>query len=66
MYAKKPTKLDLLLNILSDHEWHSGDELASSPVGWRFGAVIHEARGRGYQIKTDRQGRKGRYRLPKF
>lgn len=66
MYARKPTKLDLLLNILSDHEWHSGDELASSPVGWRFGAVIHEARGRGYQIKTDSRGQKGWYQLPKF
>ena len=36
MYTKKKTKVDLLLDILSDYQWHWGDELATK-VGWRFG-----------------------------
>ncbi|ESA33786.1 hypothetical protein N836_20075 [Leptolyngbya sp. Heron Island J] len=62
MSKNKKTKLELLLNILSDFEWHWNDELASK-VSWRFGATIKEARDKGHQIETDHDGRKWRYRL---
>lgn len=64
MYTRKKTKVTLLIDVLSDNEWHWGDELASK-VGWRFGATVKEARDRGYPIETDRQGPKWRYRLLK-
>jgi hypothetical protein len=64
MKSLKTTKLDLLLEVLSDGEWHWGDELAVK-VGWRFGATIKEARDRSYQIKTDRVGLQHRYCLLK-
>ncbi len=62
MSRNKKTKLELLLEILSDHQWHSGDELAAA-VSWRFGAVIHDARGLGYLIETERHGQKFQYSL---
>jgi hypothetical protein len=62
MANKKPTKLDLLLSILSDHEWHWGNELATR-VTWRFGATIKQARDLGYLIETDHVGRDHCYRL---
>jgi hypothetical protein len=62
MHAKKSTKMDLLLSVLSDGDWHWGDELATK-VSWRFGAAIGEARKRGNEIQTDRIGLKHRYRL---
>lgn len=62
----KETKVDLLLKILSDGEWHWGDELAAKEkVGWRFGDAVDKARDKGYPITTDRVGLKHRYRLPK-
>lgn len=64
MYTKKKTKVDLLLDILSDHEWHWSDELAAK-VGWRFGATIKEARYQRHQIETGNEGKKWRYRLLK-
>ncbi len=57
-------KLDLLLAVLSDYDWHWNEELAAQ-VGWRFGATIKEARYKGYEIKTDRIGLQCRYRLIK-
>lgn len=62
MKTLKMTKLDLLLDTLSDHDWHWSEELAIK-VGWRFGATIKEARNKGYQIKTDRVGSQHRYQL---
>lgn len=62
MATSKTTKVDLLLDVLSDRQWHWNDELASK-VSWRFGATIKEARDKGHQIETDRDGRKWRYRL---
>ncbi|WP_448597121.1 hypothetical protein [Thermoleptolyngbya sp.] len=59
---KGKNKLQLLLEILSDHQWHWGEELAAK-VGWRFGAVIKEARCRNFQIETRNEGRKWCYRL---
>ncbi len=64
MRKPKETKVDLLLKVLSDGEWHWGDELAEK-VGWRFGDPVDKARDKGYPIKTDRVGLKHRYRLPK-
>lgn len=64
MYTKKKTKVDLLLDILSDHQWHWGTELATK-VGWRFGATIKEARYQGHLIKTDNEGKEWKYRLLK-
>ncbi|BAU12841.1 hypothetical protein LEP3755_33730 [Leptolyngbya sp. NIES-3755] len=62
---KGPKKLDLLIEALSDGEWHWGDELART-VGHRFGATIKDARNKGYLIKTDRVGLKNRYRMLKI
>lgn len=62
MSTKKKTKVELLLDLLSDHDWHWNDELAEK-VSWRFGATIKEARDQGHSIDTDRDGRKWRYRL---
>jgi len=61
----KKTKLELLLEVLSDGEWRWGNEL-DVKVGWRFGATIKEARYKGYPIETNRVGSQCRYRLPKF
>lgn len=60
----KQTKLDLLLEVLSDYDWHWGKEL-DAKVGWRFGATIKTARCKGYLIETDRVGLQHRYRLLK-
>ncbi len=64
MYNRKKTKVAVLLDILSDHEWHWSDELAAK-VGWRFGATIKEARYQGHQLETDNEGKKWKYRLLK-
>lgn len=47
MRTLKQTRLTLLLDVLSDHDWHWSEELAVK-VGWRFGATIKEARYKGY------------------
>lgn len=65
MKSLKKTKVDLLLEVLADGEWHWGDELAEK-VGWRFGATIKEARTKRYLIETNRDGMKHRYRLVTF
>ncbi len=59
---KTKGKIDLLLKVLSDHEWHWGEELATK-VGWRFGATVKTARDKGYQIESERVGLQWRYRL---
>lgn len=62
MRTLKQTKLDLLLEVLSDQDWHWNEELATE-VSWRFGATIKEARDKGYLIETERIGLQHRYRL---
>ena len=62
MRHKKTTKVDLLLEVLSDGEWHWGEELAVK-VGWRFGQPVKTARANGYPIESERVGLPWRYRL---
>lgn len=64
MLNRKKTKVELLLETLSDGEWHWSDELADK-VGWRFGDPVMKARKKGHPIKRDRVGVQHRYRLPK-
>ena len=64
MQKLKKTKVDLLLEVLSDYEWHWGDDLAVI-IGWRFGDAINKARKKGFPIITERIGLKHRYRLQK-
>lgn len=66
MHKRKKTKVELLIEALSDSEWHWGDELAlPEKVGWRFGDAVLKARKKGYPIITERIGLKHRYQLPK-
>jgi hypothetical protein len=62
MKNQKSTKVELLLSVLSDHDWHWAEELATK-VSWRFGATIKEARDKAYPIETQRVGLQHRYRL---
>lgn len=64
MSNRKKTKVELLLEALSDGEWHWNDELAGK-VGWRFGDPVMKARRKGYPIDRDRIGLQHRYRLLK-
>jgi predicted nucleotidyltransferase len=59
----RTARLELLLKILSDGKWHWGEDLASE-VTWQFGAIIKEARDRGYLIETNQVGKRFQYRLP--
>jgi uncharacterized protein len=47
----KERKQEQLIDLLSDEQWHSGEEIAAR-IGFRFGAIIHEARKNGYSIET--------------
>ena len=64
MADKKPTKLALLIALLSDYGWHEAEELTNK-VSWRFGATIKEARYKGYPIETNHVGKMYSYRLVK-
>jgi biotin operon repressor len=60
----KQTNLVRLINLLKDGSWHPAEDLAHE-VSWRFGATIHEARQKGYQIETRRiSHNQHEYRLP--
>lgn len=67
MRSLKRTKLDLLLEVLADGEWHLGNELAQK-VGWRFADAVHKARKQGYMIETELLGvgQSRKYRLLKI
>lgn len=58
----RKTKLEQLSELLSDGLWHTGETL-SSTLGWRFGAVVKQAREQGAQIETRRVGNRWEYRL---
>lgn len=64
MHKHKKTKVKLLVEVLSDHNWHLSDELAYK-VGFRFGDAIYKARKQGYFIETDqvKVNGQGKYRL---
>lgn len=68
MGNRKKTKAELLIEVLSDGQWHWGDELAQADkVGWRFGDAVDKARGKkGFPIIRERVGLKHKYRLPRF
>lgn len=48
----KQTHGEKLLGLLHDREWHSNAELVQAGVGFRYGAVIHNLRKKGYIIET--------------
>ena len=63
MRKRKKTKVELLLEVLADGNWHWGEELAIK-VGYRFGDPIYKARHRlNCQIEKARIGLKHKYRL---
>lgn len=62
MNNTKKTKVELLLETLSDGEWHWNEELAIK-VGWRFNDPVHKARKQGHPIERDQDGTRHRYRL---
>lgn len=66
MQKRKKTKVQLLVEILRDETWHTGDELAAK-VGIRFGDAVQKARTQGYEIQTEwvGVGQQHKYRLLK-
>ncbi|MCL6435913.1 MAG: hypothetical protein K6T90_17220 [Leptolyngbyaceae cyanobacterium HOT.MB2.61] len=64
MTRHKKNKIELLLEVLADGEWHWREELAAK-VGWRFGDPFMRAKRKGHPIDTDRVGPQYRYRLCK-
>lgn len=64
MPKRKKTKVELLLEVLRDGDWHWGDELAEK-VGYPFGDAKYKAEKQGYLIDKDQVGLKHRYRLQK-
>lgn len=62
MTEPKVTKIDLLLDLMSDGEWHYPNDLVT--VSHRFGDTMHRAKEKGYLIQTERiKGNSCRYRL---
>lgn len=59
---RAPTKMDLLLSLLSDGQWHSTDQLIEE-VGHRFSATVHLARQAGHKIERRRDGFDNEWRL---
>ena len=59
---RAPTKMDLLLSLLSDGQWHPTDQLIEE-VGHRFSATIHLARQAGHRIERRRDGFDNEWRL---
>ncbi|MGI0494991.1 hypothetical protein ACN4EG_24665 [Alkalinema pantanalense CENA528] len=56
------TKLDLLVTVMQDGEWHSTEDLVQR-VGHRFSATKHVAEKQGYQFEKRRQGNQFEYRM---
>lgn len=62
MTEQKVTKIDLLLALMSDGEWHYPSDLVT--ISHRFGDTMHRAKEKGFLIETDRiKGNACRYRL---
>ena len=49
-FAKRASKRDAVLDLLSDGKWHSAREL-TEVGGWRYSARLHEAKKQGYVIE---------------
>lgn len=63
MKREHSSKHDLLLDLMSDGEWHDSDELNKN-VGHRFGSAIDKARKKGFLIDKERiKKNEFRYRL---
>jgi hypothetical protein len=56
------TKLELLLKVMRDGDWHSTEELVLE-VGHRFSATKHTAQKQGYQFEMRREGVRFEYRM---
>jgi hypothetical protein len=56
------TKLELLVDLMSDGGWHSTDDLVCR-VGHRFSATKFVAERKGYQFDRRRNGQNFEYRL---
>jgi hypothetical protein len=56
------TKLDLLVTVMQDGQWHSTEELVQQ-VGHRFSATKHVAEKQGYRFERRREGQRFEYRL---
>jgi uncharacterized protein len=55
-------KQEKLLELLSDRQWHSGEEIATK-VGFRFAATLHQIRKQGYSIETREANNQFEYRV---
>ncbi len=56
------SKQEKLLELFSDGQWHSGEEIAAR-VSFRFTAALHEVRKQGYAIETREANNQFEYRV---
>jgi hypothetical protein len=56
------TKLDRLVVVMRDGQWHSTEELVDR-VGHRFSAAKHVLQRQGYQFEVRRDGVRFEYRM---
>jgi hypothetical protein len=56
------TKLDRLVAVMKDGQWHSTEDLVDR-VGHRFSAAKHVLRQQGYQFEVRRDGVRFEYRM---
>ena len=56
------TKLDRLVSVMEDGQWHSTEELVDR-VGHRFSATKYTAQKQGYQFDRRREGVRFEYRM---
>lgn len=65
MRPLKKTKVDWLLEVLQDRQWHWNYELATK-VGLSYNDAVYKARHLGYNIEMQQVGRQHRYRWNRF
>lgn len=61
MKTLKKTKVDLLLEVLQDKQWHLNDELAAK-VSFSYNDAVLKARRLGYDIEMQQVNRQYLYR----
>ena len=59
--TRKPTQQERIIELLSDHRWHSTVEL--NAIAWRYGAILHVLRNNGYVFEKEREGKIEHWRL---